>query len=135
MYRKLVLRHGSRVQMKAPLFPRYIFIAGEGEGAAFFSASRAQGVTSFASRSLEQSWVCDSIVQALKANHDEEGLVSFDPARVQSGQAVRLVAGPFAGFQGLFEEPDDLKRSVILLNLLGKSHRLSVPNRMLEVAA
>ncbi len=135
IYKKLVLRQGIRVQIRAPLFPRYIFIGGQGEPAVFFSASRAQGVTSFAARTLEQSWVCDSIVQSLKANQDEEGLVCFDPKRAQSGQSVRLLAGPFAGFQGLFAEPDDRKRSVILLNLLGKTHRISVPNRILEVAA
>lgn len=135
IYRKLVLRHGNRVQIKAPLFPRYVFIKDHGRGASPFSASRTTGVTSFAARTLDQSWVCDSVIQSLKANHDDEEVVCFDPTQVEPGKAVRVLVGPFAGFQGIFAEPDDRKRSVILLSLLGKSHRVSVSNRMLEIAA
>ena len=133
--KKLVLRHGARSPVRVPLFPRYIFIGGQGEPVSYLPACRAKGVTSFAARTLEQSWVCGSVVQALKDNHDDEGLVSFDPKRIKAGQSVRLLAGPFAGFEGLFAEPDDRKRSVILLSLLGKTHRMSIPNRILEVAA
>ncbi len=134
LYSKSVLRNGKRTSMKAPLFPRYLFVAGA-DDAAFFSAARTKGVTSFAGRTLDQSRVCESIIRSLQATHDDDGMVSFDPARVQSGQSVKVLAGPFAGFDAVFAEANDRKRSVILLNLLGKTHRVSVPNRILEVAA
>ena len=39
LYSKSVLRNGKRTSMKAPLFPRYLFVAGA-DDAAFFSAAR-----------------------------------------------------------------------------------------------
>lgn len=134
LYRKSVLRRGKPAQARVPLFPRYIFAASP-QDATLFAASRLKGVTSFAARTLEQSLVCDSIISTLRGAHDEEGLVCFDSGRARSGQAVKVLSGPFAGFEGLFVEPDDKKRSFILLNLLGKTHRISVFNRALEVAA
>ena len=133
LYRKHVFRHGKRVDMRAPLFSRYIFAACR-EEEALFAASRLKGITSFAARTLEQSRISDSIIQSFRARHDEDGLVSSDPWHLQSGQSVKVLAGPFAGFEAVFKEPDDRKRSIILMNLLGKDHSISVPNNILEVA-
>ena len=135
IYSKLVLRNGRRVHMKAPLFPRYLFIKSADDMDAHYSASHLAGVTSFAGRTLDQSWVADEIIQALKARHDEEGVIAFDPVGIKAGENIKVLNGPFRGFSAVFDEPDDRKRSYILLNLLGKEHRVLVQNRDLEVTA
>jgi transcriptional antiterminator RfaH len=135
LYRKLVLRSGKRVPMRAPLFPRYLF-ARAGEGAASLAASyRMRGVSSFGNRSLEQSLVSDAIISAIRARHDDEGDVVLDVESIKPGQLVKILDGPFAGLQAVFAEPDDQKRSYILLELLGKMHRVKVANNAFEVAA
>lgn len=135
IYRKLVLRNGKLVVMRTPLFPRYLFIKGATSGNDVYAASHLPGITSFAGRTLEQSCVADGIIQCLKAKHDDEGLIIFDPTAVRRGENVRVLNGAFGGFQAVFDEPDDRVRSYILLNLLGKTHRVSVSNRDLEVTA
>ena len=85
--RKLVFRHGKRVDMRAPLFSRYIFATCR-EEQALFAASRLKGITSFAARTLEQSRISDRIIQSFRARHDEDGLVSLDPWHLQSGQSI-----------------------------------------------
>ena len=51
------------------------------------------------------------------------------------GQSVKVLSGPFAGFEAVFSEVDDSKRSYILLDLIGKTHRLRVVNTSLQVIA
>ena len=132
---KLVLRNGKRVPTRTPLFPRYLLIKSIHDHTHAYFASHLPGVTSFAGRTLEQSWVADEIIKALQARHDEAGVIAFDPAGIKPGENIKLLNGPFRGFSAVFEEPDDRKRSYILLNLLGKEHRVLVQNRDLEVTA
>lgn len=135
IYKKLVLRNGRRVPMRAPLFPRYLFMKSTEQDDAAYCASHLPGVTAFAGRTLAQSWVMDDVIQAMKARHDEEGVIAFDPIGIKAGENIKVLKGPFRGFTAIFDEPDDRKRSYILLNLLGKEHRVLVPNQDLEVTA
>ena len=132
---KLVLRNGKRVPTRTPLFPRYLFIKSIHDHTHAYIASHLAGVTSFAGRTLEQSWVADEIIKALQARHDDEGVITFDAASMRAGDNIKVLNGPFRGFSAVFEEQDDRKRSYILLNLLGKEHRVLVQNRDLEVPA
>ena len=94
-----------------------------------------RGVSSFANRTLEQSLVSEKIIFAIRTRQNEEGDVELDVARIKPGQLIKILGGPFAGLQAVFAEPDDRKRSFILLDLLGKSHRVKVANTVFEVAA
>ena len=139
LYQKLVRRAGKRVPMRVPmrvpLFPRYLFARAGAGDASLATSYRMQGVSSFASRTLEQSLVSEAVISAIRARHDEDGDVVLDAARIKPGQLVKLLDGPFAGLQAAFAEPDDRKRSFILLDLLGKTHRVKVANNAFEVAA
>ena len=135
LYQKLVRRAGKRVPMRVPLFPRYLFARAGAGDASLATSYRMQGVSSFASRTLEQSLVSEAVISAIRARHDEDGDVVLDAARIKPGQLVKILDGPFAGLQAAFAEPDDRKRSFILLDLLGKTHRVKVANNAFEVAA
>jgi transcriptional antiterminator RfaH len=135
LYQKLVMRAGKRVPMRVPLFPRYLFARVGAGDAALATAYRMRGVSSFANRTLEQSLVPERIISAIRTRHNDEGDVELDVVRIKPGQLVKILDGPFAGLQAVFAEPDDRKRSFILLDLLGKSHRVKVANTVFEVAA
>jgi transcriptional antiterminator RfaH len=128
----LVLRHKKHTKSLRPLFPRYIFARSD---SGLVGANRMSGVTGYAGRSLENSIVDDIIIKAIKDRSDEHGIVSINYDEIQTGQAVTVLEGPFAGLQAIFSEPDDRKRSYILLDLMGKSHRIRVPNSSIQVAA
>jgi transcription antitermination factor NusG len=78
--------------------------------------------------------VSETIIAAIRARHDEEGDVIFDVSRIEPGQLVKILDGPFTGLQAAFAEPDDRKRSFILLDLLGKTHLVKIANDSFEVA-
>ena len=131
--RKLVGRSGQRVPICMPLFPRYVFArAGE---AALATAYRMRGISAFGNRTLKQSFVPDAIISTIRARHDEEGDVVLDVLNIKPGQVVKVLDGPFAGLNAAFAEPDDRKRSYILLDLLGKTHRVKIANNAFELAA
>ena len=121
--------------MRVPLFPRYLFARAGVEGAPIATSYRMRGVSGFANRKLEQSLVSETIIAAIRSRHDEEGDVIFDVSRIKPGQLVKILDGPFTGLQAAFAEPDDRKRSFILMGLLGKTHRVKVANNAFEVAA
>jgi len=128
----LVLRHKKYIKTLRPLFPRYIFARSD---SGLVGINRIIGVTGYAGRSLENSIVDDIIIRAIKERSDERGIVSIKHDEIQTGQAVTVLEGPFAGLHAIFSEPDDRKRSYILLDLVGKTHRIRVPNSSIQVAA
>lgn len=135
MYRKSVLRRGKRVSLRAPLFPRYVFARGVNENSPVFSTYRLHGVSSFAGRTLEQSLVSAAVMDAIRSRQDDGGDVVLDAILFKPGQLVKLLDGPFAGLEAVFAELDDRRRCYILLDLLGKTHRILVPHSALEIAA
>lgn len=133
--RKLVLRRGKRVPMKAPLFPRYLFICADKENSNLFSAHRQTGVTGLAGRSFSQSLISDSIIRAIKARESPDGYVGLQSTSIKRGQKVMILDGPFAAIDAIFSESKDELRSILLLSLLGKTHKVVVSNENLQLVA
>ena len=59
------------------------------------------------------------VVEALAAASDARGVVRFGGADLAIGDAVRVVAGPFAGALGVLQRLDGPARAQVLLTLLG----------------
>jgi len=133
--RKLVMRKGKRVPMKAPLFPRYIFIKADKENSHLFSVHRQTGVTGLAGRSFYQSLISDSIIQAIKARESPDGYVGLQSTSIKQGQKVMILDGPFAAIDAIFSESKDNRRSILLLSLLGKIHKVVVSNENVQLVA
>lgn len=131
--RKLVLRKRKRVPVKTPLFPRYIFICAAKENVHLFGAHRQPGVTGLAGRSFSQSLIKNSIIQAIKARECPDGYVELQSTSIKSGQKVSITNGPFAALEAIFCEAKDEQRSILLLSLLGKTHRVVVPTQNIEL--
>ena len=132
--RKLVVRRGRKLQVSVPMFSRYVFADTDKNPAAVFGAHRLNGVTSFAGRTLEQSFVEGAIIRAIMAREDG-GIVNLDVSHLKPGQAVRVVEGAFAGLEAIFAESCDRRRCFILLSLLGKTHRVAIPLNSIASAA
>ena len=129
---KLVQRRGRYVQSIRTLFSRYIFARG---GKDLAGSKRFNGITSFAGASLERSRISDCVIDGIKARQDERGIIPVKSDAFKSGQSIKIVLGQFMGLEAIFSEVDDSKRSFILLELLGKTHRVRVMNTAIDVAA
>jgi len=128
---KLVNRNKKLVQTIRPLFPRYIFARG---GIDLVGSKRFNGISDFASSNLERSLVSHEMIQAIKDRLNDRDELSIEANELISGQNVKIISGPFAGLDAIFSEADDQKRSYILLEMIGKTHKVRVSNSSLRVS-
>lgn len=72
--------------------------------------------------------VPDEIIAAIHQREDKShGWVDLTGAsRYQRNQAVRIIDGPFAGQEGLFQSHSGQDRVIVLLNILQQSVRTTV---------
>lgn len=76
----------------------------------------------------------DAELHELQARANSQGLVPVRPSgKFVEGQRVRFTDGPFWGRVGLYQETA-ANRVFILLELLGRTVRVGVPGRVVEVA-
>jgi transcriptional antiterminator RfaH len=70
----------------------------------------------------EPARVSDALIAALR----EQEAQAVDPKPMfESGQPVRIAAGPFAGLEGIFQMTDGQLRAMVLIEML--SRPVSVP--------
>jgi len=119
-----------------PLFPRYLFL-NAGDGARGLAPVRSTlGVSDLVRSAGAPVRVPHGIVEALRDSADPvTGCHRFDDAPFASGARVRFAAGPLAGLEGVFEMASGDARVIVLLELLGKTNRLTVSRDWLVAAA
>lgn len=123
-------RHSYRGQWREkiePLFPRYLFIRldlGE-ENIAPIRSTR--GVTKLVSFSGQPATVPDTFIDALIQTSDPDtGLLCPEKDLFEAGATVTIMDGPLHGLEGIFKVHDGEQRSIILLELLGKTQQISI---------
>jgi len=127
------VRHARKVQtIKAALFPRYLFVALDLDRDRWRSVNGTFGVSGLIAANGRPDAVPEGVVEALLACQDEAGTTRFS---LREGQAVRLLAGPFADMIGLIERLDDKGRVRVLLDLMGGRVPATVAAAYLQPAA
>jgi transcriptional antiterminator RfaH len=133
-YRKL-RRHARRTdEVRAPLFPRYLFIEMDIARTAWLAVRSTIGIARLVCQGDKPAPVPDGIVDDIRIREDANGLVPIEP-RFRPGEAVRIVAGALADQVGLFECASDDRRVVLLLELLGRRVEVAVPMDAVASAA
>ena len=134
-YRKL-RRHARRRELvRAPLFPRYLFVAVDVAAQRWRAINGTRGVCHLVCDGIRPAPVPDGIIERLRVREDDEGCVSlaslalFDP-----GASVHVIGGVFAGHRGIYERMTDGERVVVLLDLLGRKVEVVVPFHAVEAA-
>ena len=127
-------RHARKVEtISAPLFPRYIFVVVDRNRDRWRSINGTLGVDRLLMYGGEPQAVPLGVVENLIAATDDRGNVRFD-FHLKEGDAVKVIAGPFADFVGQFEWLDDNGRVRVLLELLGGRVRVALPQGLLALA-
>jgi transcriptional antiterminator RfaH len=86
------------------------------------------GVSALVCNGERPAAVPDGVVETIRAREDECGLVPLrmvNPYR--KGDAVSVVEGGLAGASGFFECFDDQDRVILLLDMLGRKMRVTLP--------
>ena len=120
-------RRDRLVAVSEPLFPGYVF-AREGEGAA--PAARIGGTLGIVRLLLrpdrQPATLPSAFMAALLARCDADGVL-VPESDLRTGDAVRIVDGPFADTVTRIESLDRDGRVAVLIDLLGQQVRVTLP--------
>ena len=129
------IRHARRLMtVRAPLFPRYVFLILDVGRDRWLSVRSTVGVSSLFTCEDRPVPVPKGIVEALIAHTNEAGLALFD-ARLTTGQTVRILSGPFADFVGTLDRLDGAGRVRVLLTMMGTAIPVTLHRSALLPAA
>jgi transcriptional antiterminator RfaH len=130
-------RHARRVDtVRAPFFPRYLFVWIDVTQQRWRSINSTVGVSRIVGRGLMPTPVMPGVVEAIRQREGEDGLIRLAPAaaKFRPGDTVRVVDGAFEACQGLFQALTDNERVAILLDLLGRKVRVVLDAGAIEAA-
>jgi transcriptional antiterminator RfaH len=122
-------RHARRVDMvKAPLFPRYLFVELDLEQDRWRAISSTIGVRQMICGGERPLAVPDGVIDDIRAREDETGIVPVArEARFRRGDKLQVMDGALIDHVGLFEYTSDQDRVVLMLDLLGRQVRVHLP--------
>lgn len=123
-------RHARKFEtVLAPLFPRYLFMILDVTRDRWRSVNGTYGVDRLLMRSGEPEPVPHSLVEQLAGSAEADGMVRFS-ATFKEGQTVRVTAGPFAELMGKLERLDDSGRVRVLLEIMGGTVPVLLPETL-----
>jgi transcriptional antiterminator RfaH len=129
-------RHARRVEnIIAPLFSRYLFVAVDMAAQRWRCIQSTVGVVRLICNGEHPASVPHGVVDELKANEDERGLIALDTRpRFARGDKIIVLGGAFSSCLGLFEGMSSSERVSILLDLLGRKVRVVIGMHDIDAA-
>lgn len=130
-------RHARRTDtVAAPLFPGYLFVALDPAAAPWRAINGTFGCRYLICGGDKPAPLPAGFVAGLLAEADAEGLLpARDPvAKLAPGDAVRITEGPLSDLVGRLQALSDAERVVLLLEVLGRQVRVTVPRTAVDAA-
>ena len=119
------IRHARKFStIAAPYFSRYLFIVLDLGCHQWRSINGTIGVSRLVMCADRPNPVPHGVVEALIEAADARGILQFN-RKLQLGESVRLVAGPFAEQIAILNKLDDAGRVQVLLHILGRQVSIS----------
>ncbi len=117
------IRHARKPRtVKGPIFPSHLFVELDLDRDRWRSVKGATGVNRLVMTQDRPLPVPEGIVETLIRSTDEKGLLQFED-ELKPGQAIRLIAGPFALFMGVLARLDGAGRVEVLIRTLPRLHQ------------
>lgn len=119
------VKNNAVVKVHQPLFGRYLFIELSASTSNWMPIRSTKGVSNMVSFANKPARVPSGLIEALQSA-PELALSKFEPQ-----QLLTVQSGAFAGLTGVFQklvnEPDGESRALLLVEILYKTHTLSLP--------
>lgn len=130
-------RHARRTEIVSrPLFPGYVFVGFDPAQTRWRSVNGTVGCRRLVGFGDNPQPLPQRVLTALRARQDAEGFIHMDDplSKLPQGAALRVTEGPFADLVGLFQTRDDAMRVILLLDLLGRPTRVTLPAHAVAIA-
>ena len=131
-YQKWISSARQKQLVARPLFPSYLFVRQDVNAYFLGILRRSPGISNVIGSNNSFSLLPDAVIVSLKKRATEAGYIEIDQNKFKKGDKIKLSDERFADLEGVFEEQDDLRRSIILIKMLGKAHRVKVLTNSLE---
>ena len=134
---KKLRRHARKVdEVLSPLFPRYIFVGINPEISPWRKINGTRGISYLLMASESYPALIPTfVIDDLKAQEVSEGILPISSLiSFLKGDRVRILEGSLKDQIVVFEKLDDKGRVQLLLNLLGKDVKFSLPTYAIEAA-
>jgi transcriptional antiterminator RfaH len=109
-----------------PLFPRYLFAAVRVGEQALQPLHATRGVSRVVRFGDTYARVQSTLIERLERTADGLGVHEFRSSPFEPGKRVRVFAGPFRDFEGVFERAEGHDRVHLLLDILGGEARVTL---------
>lgn len=126
------IKRAKPVVTEKPLFPGYVFVQFDPNGAGWTSINSTRGISRLIITDIRKPTpLPDTFMSGLMARCDALGVVTA-PADLEVGDTIRVLSGPFADAVAKIEEFTDGERLQILMDLMGQKTRVSVSKNRVE---
>jgi len=123
---------GGWVDRAEPLFPRYIFVRPRDARQSLAPVRSTLGVSDLVRVGGQPALLAQSVITQLRSCEGTEGLRPGLDA-FKRGERVKVIDGPFAGLEAVFDMELGRHRALVLLDFLGKTNRLRVERDWLAI--
>lgn len=121
------------IEVKEPYFPGYLFVEVSSAATPWQAIRSTHGVARLVTFGKSPAPVPVQILMPLIESCDEQGVLQPN-APISKGHRVRISNGPFVDFIGTIEGLQPEQRAWVLLEVMGKDTRVSVPRSDLRLA-
>ncbi len=120
--------HARKVDtVLAPLFPRYIFVALDLDNMSWRSVNGTFGISHLIANGERPAPVPRGVIEAIQSREDADGAIKPLLSPLRHGDPLRILDGAFSDCLSRFESMADNERVTVLLDLLGRSVRVTLP--------
>jgi transcriptional antiterminator RfaH len=119
---------GRREDSEVPLFPGYAFVAIELQ---WHAARWCPGVIRLVMDGLRPAKVSDAVIEEIRSR-ERNGAVELPKRRLQYGDRVKILAGPFRGHLAVYAGLSGPERVAVLLQILGGAQRVTMAKQDIE---
>lgn len=117
-----------------PLFPRYLFAGVRAAEQSVHPIRSTRGVAGLVRFGEGYRPVPHDVVRGLQARADAAGMHRLQSAELAPGDRVRIVAGPFAGLEAIFEQRHGSGRVRVLLEVIGAARSTTLSDGLVVPA-
>jgi len=120
-------KKGGRTTRKVEaLFPRYLFIHLDDSTDDWAPIRSTIGVTELVRFGIIPAKISEDLFETIKKRENEKGIHELQAGDFQEGQQVRIVEGPFEGYEAIFKSKSGQERAILLLNIAQNMSKIQI---------
>ncbi|MBI28594.1 MAG: hypothetical protein CMI95_01715 [Pelagibacteraceae bacterium] len=134
-YMRTISHARKKTTKPYPLFPSYGFLYFDGDLSSLNILKYTKGVKNYLHKSDGYPKIVPKrVIEFIQSLKQEDGSYTLNYRNFKKGEKVNITEGVFSGISGIFDEQVDDKRSLLLVDFLGRLNFVKVNMQMIERA-